>query len=134
MRFYSWVNKFHKNFYGNLVDVIYLLAQFKEIKVTSQLNDILDTYNELQTKYFIFTAEKAKDFVQIVIPTYNSQEVFDFCYQGLIQAGYPFKIMAIDNNSKDKRYLNRVGVEKILNDKNYKFTHAVNQGLELSTS
>lgn len=125
---------FHKSFYGSLADVIYLLAQFKKIKVTSQVNDILDTYNELQTKYFIFKAEKTEDFVQIVIPTYNSQEVFDFCYQGMIQAGYPFKIMVIDNNSKDKRYLNRVGVEKILNDRNYKFTHAVNQGIELSTS
>ena len=127
-------NPFHKNFYGELKEIIYLLAQFKGIKVTSQFNDILDTYNESQTKYFIFQAEKAKDFVQIVIPTYNSQEVFDMCYQGIIQAGYPFKIMAIDNNSKDKGYLNRVGVEKILNDRNFKFTHAVNQGLWLSNA
>jgi GT2 family glycosyltransferase/ubiquinone/menaquinone biosynthesis C-methylase UbiE len=123
-------NPFHKNFYGNLIDLQYLLSQFKEIKVISQLNDIIDGYDETKTKYFIFKAQKPEDFVQIVIPTYNSQEVFDFCYQGLLQAGYPHSIVAIDNASKDKKYLNRIGIEKIFNDKNYKFTHAVNQGLK----
>ena len=124
-------NPFHKNFYGNINDVFQVLSSLKDLTITSQFNDMLGGYKEDLTKYFIFEAQKS-DIVSIVIPTYNSQEVFTQCHNGLLFAGYPYETIVIDNNSKDKSYLNKVGVTYILNDQNYKFTHAVNQGIELS--
>ena len=125
-------NIFHKNFYGFLPDVIQLLSQFMDIRVISQEYDILDHYSDPQTRYFVFEAIKRKNPVFVVIPTYNSQDVFERCYQGFLKAGYPYILTAIDNNSKDKTYLKRPGVSVVYNDKNFKFTHAVNQGLKLN--
>ena len=125
-------NIFHKNFYGFLPDVIQLLSQFMDIRVISQEHDILDHYSEPQTRYFVFEAIKRENPVSVVIPTYNSQDVFERCYQGFLKAGYPYILTAIDNSSKDKTYLKRPGVNVVYNDKNFKFTHAVNQGLELN--
>lgn len=122
---------FHKSFYDSLVDMFQLLSSFKDIKITSQLNDVMNGYREDLTKYFIFEAKKS-EIITVIIPTYNSQDVFNLCYDGLLHAGYPYKTIVIDNCSKDRKYLNKVGATYILNDKNYKFTHAVNQGLKLS--
>ena len=124
-------NKFHKNFYGSINDIFQVLSSFKDITITSQLNDMIGGYKEELTKYFIFEAKKS-EIVSIIIPTYNSQEVFEACHFNLLQAGYPYETIVIDNASKDKRYLNKHGVTYVFNDKNYKFTHAVNQGIELA--
>lgn len=124
-------NQYHKNFYGNINDIFQVLSSFKDITITSQFNDMIGGYKEVSTKYFIFEAKKS-EIVSIIIPTYNSQEVFSQCHNGLLFAGYPYETVVIDNNSKDKSYLNKVGVSYILNDKNYKFTHAVNQGLKMA--
>jgi len=122
-------NPYHKNFYERFADILQVLSSFKNVKLVSQVNDIGDSFDEEKTKYYIFEAVNA-DPISIIIPTYNSQEVFDKCYEGLLNAGYPYETIVIDNNSVNRGYLDKHGVVKILNKENFKFTHAVNQALQ----
>ncbi|MFI3211690.1 MAG: glycosyltransferase family 2 protein [Peptostreptococcaceae bacterium] len=74
--------------------------------------------------------------IDVVIPNYNGNRFLKECIDSLYTQNHnDFRIIVIDNNSKDSdyEYLNNYSnLEFIKLDDNYGFDYAVNKGIELS--
>ncbi|CAM4334424.1 Glycosyltransferase 2-like domain-containing protein [Bordetella tumbae] len=77
----------------------------------------------------------------VVIPSYRALQFLQNCVESLrpyFNSEY-FEVVIVDNNSPDevKKYLQKISCEKIkivLNDVNYGFSYAVNQGVALAST
>lgn len=79
--------------------------------------------------------------ISIIIVTYNTKELLDACVRELLKVRFykEFEIIFVDNNSSDgtQEYLKELQKDKeclkvIMNQKNFGFAKAVNQGVKLS--
>lgn len=91
-------------------------------------------------KYSIIDYELKRK-INIIIPSYESLNDLRECIDTILSFNLPLvKIIIVDNNSSGavKYYLNSLQnndqIEVILNEINFGFTYAVNQGIELSDS
>ncbi len=95
-------------------------------------------------RYNLIEAElrQSAPLASIIIVTYNNLALSKLCLESVLRnTEYPhFEIIVVDNNSKDDtpNYLRQLAelepsVKVILNDVNYGFAKANNQGIELST-
>ncbi len=112
---------------GCRVEIIPKIETYLSVEIYNKA--VLESPKQLDN-FIKLTKEYNPKFVSVIIPTYNSQEVFEMCYRSLAKAGYPIHVTVIDNKSKETKYLNQQ-MDVIYNDQNYKFTHAVNQGLKI---
>jgi len=73
--------------------------------------------------------------ILVVIVTYKSERYILKCLSDVLKQDLPCDIMIIDNNSKDNlskivTQLNHSNISLVLNDTNYGYASAVNQGLQ----
>lgn len=122
------------NYYFNLGNTITntIMEDFSDIVLEKYSNRLNEKNQNLD-----FRLNKG---VSIVIPNYESLEDLKACIKSILDLDDYEKIelIVVDNNSsKDvKNYLKSLeknsSIKVILNDENYGFTYAVNQGIEIS--
>lgn len=122
------------NYYFNLGETITnsILEDFSDTVIEKHNNRLKEKNQTLD-----FTLTKG---VSIIIPNYESFEDLKVCVKSILDLDDYEKIelIIVDNNSSEevKSYLKSLekdfNIKIILNDENYGFTYAVNQGIGLS--
>lgn len=79
-------------------------------------------------------------YFSIIIPTYNSEKLIEFCIKSLIiQTYHNFEVIFIDNDSKDKtlsiieKYKNKLPKVILKSEKDYGIYYAMNKGIKLAS-